>query len=259
MNPDDAKSNVHARFSQFAQNYVDSPVHAGGSDLDRLLEVAQPQPGWQALDVATGGGHTALKLAPHVGQMIAADFSTSMLSAARTSIDTKGVTNIAYVGSDAEQMPFPANTFDLVTCRVAAHHFPDAYRFFLEAARVLKAGGRLVVQDHLLPEDKRAGEYLEAFERLRDPSHGRAFSTSEWQGLMLDADFEVEHTEQLSRAAELVSWAERQGCTTNVIARLQILLAQAPPAVADWIRPRSVLSPDAGFDHVYILIVGRKK
>lgn len=258
MDSKDAKSQVHARFSQYAHNYVSSPTHASGADLDRLLEVAQPQADWLALDVATGGGHTALKIAPFVRQMIAVDFSTAMLEAARSSIGGKGVANVTYVGSDAEKMPFADKTFDLITCRVAAHHFPDAYRFFVESARVLKPGGRFVLHDHLLPEDKRAGEYLEAFERLRDPSHGRAFSTSEWHGLMLDVDLEVEHSEQLNRQAALIPWAERQGCPPDVIERLQILLAQAPQAVAEWIHPRSVLSPDAGFDHVYILMSGRK-
>ena len=252
------KAQAEARFRQFADNYVGSEIHATGADLDRLLEIAHPEAGWLSLDVATGGGHTALRFARYGVRMVATDLGTNMLEAARAHIAGQGVDTVRYSGADAENLPFADNTFDLVTCRVAAHHFPDAYRFVLEAARVLKPGGRLAVHDHLLPEDAAAMDYIEAFETLRDPSHFRAFNESEWRGLLLDAGLLVEHVEKLERAALLVPWAERQGNPPDVIERLRILLAQAPQAVADWIRPRSVLSPDAGFDHVYIIITGTK-
>ena len=258
MSSQDVKTQAQARFGQFAQNYVSSEIHASGSDLERLVEVASPEAGWLGLDIATGGGHTALKFARRGVRMVASDFGMDMLQAARAHIRSEGIPNITYSGADAENLPFAADTFDLVTCRVAAHHFPDAYRFMLEAARVLKPGGRLAVHDHLLPEDENAMAYIEAFETLRDPSHFRAFSESEWRGLLLDAGLLVEHVEKLERAALLVPWAERQNNPPETIERLRIMLAQAPRAVAEWIHPRSVLSPDAGFDHVYILITGTK-
>lgn len=258
MSANDVKADVQARFGQFAQNYVTSAVHAAGSDLDRLVEIAAPEPDWITLDVATGGGHTALRLAQHVRRSVASDFGLTMLSAARDFITGTGATNVSFTGADAERLPFADNTFDCVTCRHAAHHFPNTYRFVMESARVLRPGGVLVVLDHLLPETKRDMEYIEAFERLRDPGHHRAFNESEWRGLLLDADLQIEHVETLSRAAELQSWAERLGNTPETIQKLRILLAQAPKGVADFIHPRSVQSPDAGFDHIFILISGRK-
>ena len=258
MTSQDVKAQAQARFGQFAQNYVSSDIHASGSDLERLVEVAAPQPGWLGLDVATGGGHTALRFAQRGVRMVASDIGADMLQAARAHIRGQGATNVTFSGADGEILPFAANTFDLVTCRVAAHHFPDAYRFVLEAARVLKPGGRLAIHDHLLPEDEDAMGYIEAFETLRDPSHFRAFNESEWRGLLLDAGLLVEHVEKLERAALLIPWTERQNNPPETVERLRIMLAQAPRAVADWIRPRSVLSPDAGFDHVYIIITGTK-
>jgi ubiquinone/menaquinone biosynthesis C-methylase UbiE len=258
VSSDDVKAQARERFGQYAQNYVTSDIHATGADLERLLEVANPQSDWRGLDVATGGGHTALKFAPRVRHMVATDFGFTMLEAARANVLRQNVANMTFAAADAEALPFLDNSFDLVTCRVAIHHFPDAYRFMLEAARVLKPGGLLAVQDHMQPEDKRALDYLESFERLRDPSHHRAYSESEWRGLLLDADFIVEHVERMDRAALMIPWAERQGCTPDTIERLRIMLAQAPRAVTDWIHPRSVLSPDAGFNHVYIILTGRK-
>ena len=79
----DSKALSQARYSRFAEGYITSETHARGSDLDRLLEIVQPQPQWQALDIATGGGHTALKFAPHVAHVIASDLTPRMLEKAR--------------------------------------------------------------------------------------------------------------------------------------------------------------------------------
>ncbi|MFO7321869.1 MAG: methyltransferase domain-containing protein [Chloroflexota bacterium] len=256
---DDVKARARERFGQYRHNYVTSDIHASGHDLDRLIEVVAPQADWLALDIATGGGHTALHVARHTRRVVATDFGLDMLVAAREYAQAQGAANLTFAGADAEQLPFAGQCFNLVTCRVAAHHFPDVYRFVVEAARVLKPGGLLAILDHLLPDDPRAADYIEAFETLRDPSHHRAFNEAEWRGLLLDAGLTVEHVEKLERAALLVPWAERQGCSPETIERLRIMLAQAPQAVAEWIRPRSVLSPDAGFDHVFILITGRKE
>ncbi len=258
MPTDDQKAHSRQRFSQFAQGYVTSATHSQGEDLDRLLEIAAPQASWIACDVATGGGHTALKLAPHVRRMIATDYAPTMLASARAFVESQNAPNVAFVPADAEDLPFAGDSFDLITCRIAPHHFPDVYAFVRESARALKPGGRLVVQDHLLPEDKPAAAYVEAFERLRDPSHNRALSEYEWRGDFLDAGLTVDHTEVLRRRASLVTWAERQGCAPDVIEHLQVLLVQAPDAVAEHLKPTCAGTPDAEFDHVHILISGTK-
>jgi len=255
----DVKAHSQQRFSQYAQNYVNSETHSQGHDLDRLIELAQPQPDWVVLDIATGGGHTALKFAPHVKKVIASDYAPVMLAQAKAFIEGQGVTNVEFSEADAENLPYPDNTFDLVTCRVAAHHFPDAYKFVTESARVLKPGGILLVQDHLNPDDDKTAAYIESFERLRDPSHNRVFNSYEWQGLYLDADLTVEHWEKINRTAKFTPWVERQGCTPEVVEHLQILMIQAPDAVKSWMNFQCAGTPDATLDHVYIDILGKKR
>jgi ubiquinone/menaquinone biosynthesis C-methylase UbiE len=257
--PDDVKKHVNERFSQYAAHYVTSATHSKGHDLDRLLEVVAPQPDWIALDVATGGGHTALKFAPHVHTMVASDFAKPMLAEAQAFIRAQGIQNVIYAEADAEKLPFTDHTFDLVTCRVAAHHFPDAFAFVRESARVLKPGGVLAIQDHLIPDDKADADYIEAFETLRDPSHHRAFNEYEWRGMLLDAELEVEHVERLARNAKMLPWAQRQGCTPEVIERLHVMMVQASDAVKAWHNMACVGTDDATFDHVYVLITGRKR
>ncbi|MBN1250486.1 MAG: methyltransferase domain-containing protein, partial [Anaerolineae bacterium] len=166
-----AQNLAQLRFGQFAQAYVTSAPHARGIDLDWLLDLAQPQPDWVMLDVATGGGHTALKFAPHVAHVTASDLTQRMLEAAEAHIRAQGIANVSFRQAAAEGLPFEDGSFDLVTCRIAPHHFEDAARFVEEAARVLKGGGVLLVQDHLVPEDPLIARYTEAFEKLRDPSH----------------------------------------------------------------------------------------
>lgn len=256
--PIDPKAQSRERFSQYAQNYVSSAGHAHGDELSRLVEIAAPQSDWRALDVATGGGHTALKFAPHVGQMIASDYAPTMLATAQQFIEGQGVSNVTFVPADAENLPFHANTFDLIACRIAPHHFPDIFRFVTEAARTLKPGGTLLVQDLVAADDERAARYIDSFERLRDPSHVRCYADYEWQGAYLDAGLMVDLTEQYRRRANIIDWAGRQGNNTYVLERLQLMLVQAPDAVREWLNIACAGTPDASFDHVYVIIAGKK-
>lgn len=256
MAPNDSKSLSQDRFRQFAEAYVTSETHATGKGLDRLLDIATLQPGWLVLDIATGGGHTALRFAPHVARVIASDLTPRMLEKARAFIDRE---NVSYAASDAENLAFADNTFDLITCRIAPHHFPDCFRFVQECARAAKPGGSVLIQDHVTPEDDRAARYIDAFERLRDPSHHRAFAEYEWRGMFLDAGLRVDHVEIMSKpAGGFVKWAERQHCTPETIEKLQLMMAQAPRAVTAFMRPRHVGTAEADFDHNYILILGAK-
>src|SRR5213076_3012852 len=85
---------------------VASTGHAGGDDLERLLAwVRACRPG-RALDVATGGGHTALALAGVAREVVAFDLTEPMLRAAREFIRSRGSTNVAFVLGDVEALPF---------------------------------------------------------------------------------------------------------------------------------------------------------
>lgn len=255
----DLKSLSRERFGRLAEGYVTSKSHAKGADLDRFVEFAQPQPDWVALDVATGGGHTALRLAPHVARVVATDLTPAMLLAAQAHIAAQGIAHVAFGCADAECLPFPARTFDLVTCRIALHHFPNASRFVHQAARVLKRCGLLLVQDHVLPDDDTAARYVDDFERLRDPSHNRAFNEAEWRAMFEDAGLTVERAEEFIKHHKVLAWAERQGCTTNAIKRLVTMLREAPLGVAAWLQARDIESPKATFVNHHIIIAGRKR
>jgi ubiquinone/menaquinone biosynthesis C-methylase UbiE len=176
------KKRVKEQFAKNAQKYVDSESHAKGMDLSLMIQWLQPESNWDVLDVATGGGHVAKTLAPYVHHVYATDLTKEML--ANSARFLKQERNIQFVLADAEALPFLDEAFDLVTCRIAAHHFPHPHNFIKEVARVLKPGGRFLFIDNVSPEDGELADFYNAFERLRDVSHVRCLSIKEWKQLI---------------------------------------------------------------------------
>jgi ubiquinone/menaquinone biosynthesis C-methylase UbiE len=233
----DAKKLSRDRFGSHAREYVDSESHARGEDLDRLLELASPQPQWIALDIATGGGHTAISLAPYVARMVALDLTPAMLGAAEEYAGERGVPGIDFVLGDAESLPFDDATFDLVTCRIAAHHFPHVEAFLAEVTRVLVPGGRFVLQDQCVPNTATGGAYLNVFERLRDPSHGCAYSEEAWTTLVERAGLRVDAVEHFEKRHALEQWAAMQSASDGTVVQLHELIDEASEPVREWMRP----------------------
>ncbi len=193
------KNLVQEQFGAAAQGYVASAGHARGGDLARLVELARPRGDERMLDIATGGGHTALAFAPHVREVVASDLTPRMLAAAEAFIRGQGVTNVLFEPADAEELPFADTSFDIVTARIAPHHFPNPRRFVHQAARVLRPGGLFLLDDNMAPEDAELDAFMNRFEQWRDPSHVRAYTVGEWRGWMADAGLTVEHVDPLTR------------------------------------------------------------
>ena len=100
----------------------------------------------------------------------------------------------------AEEMPFGDDTFDLVTVRVASHHFSSPERFVQEAARVLKPRGHFLLIDGSVPDDdSETEEWLHRVEEWRDSSHGRFLSRKAWEELARRAGLKILRSELHSR------------------------------------------------------------
>ena len=254
----DQKELSQKRFSRVADSYVTSQTHAKGEDLKMLLEMAEPQPDWKVLDVATGGGHTALLFAPYVNQVTATDISDDMLKSAEMFIRNKNIDNIRFERAEADQLPFRDQGFDLVTCRIATHHFPDCLDFIKEAFQVLNPAGRLLIQDHLLPDSETDGKYIDDFERLRDPSHNRAFNSNEWHSMFTTAGFIVIETRQVTKRHDLQAWADRQGCSEDIKKELLNRLKNGSPQVKEWMAPEALDLDNPSFVNHHLLILGQK-
>jgi len=243
------RSLVEKQFGAHAAGYATSPVHAKGASLQRLVEVVKPETHWRALDVATAAGHTALAFAPYVAHVTATDITDEMLAEAEKLASARGTANITTAKADAQALPFADASFDLVTCRIAAHHFPDGPRFVAEVWRVLKPGGTFALVDNISPdalstpgfppdELRAAAEAYNAFEKLRDPSHGRCLTTEEWTALITRRGFAVQHVERLPKEMEFDPWVERMGVAPETAAQLESMLTDSVPALQTFLKPR---------------------
>ena len=248
------KATVKEQFGANAAHYVTSKPHAKGASLARLVELVKPQADWQALDIATAAGHTALAFAPHIAHVIASDITPEMLPLADDLAKERGIDNLTTEIADAEDLPYDDDAFDLVTCRIAPHHFPDIGRFVAESARVLKPGGILAVVDNVVP-DGPAGVYANDFEKLRDPSHGRCLSLEAWITLFEAAGFSVLHQETLDKTMEFESWAARHDEATQQ--QLRTLLIDAPSEAAVFLQP-AIADGKTTFRLQEGLVIGRR-
>jgi ubiquinone/menaquinone biosynthesis C-methylase UbiE len=204
-----AKQAIQEQFGGSAAAYVSSAVHANAADLERMVALAAPRGHEHVLDVATGGGHTALAFAPHVASVVATDLTPAMLAVAEQFVTRQGITNVRWQIADAEALPFEAEQFDIVTCRVAPHHFDDVQQFVREVARVLRSGGLFVLDDTIAPEDRDLDVFINAIEKLRDPTHVRDYTVSEWRALCENAGLQVEGVETWTKAMQFDDWCSR--------------------------------------------------
>ena len=225
---------VQEQFGVNAREYVTSRPHAKGASLQRLVEVVQPQPHWHALDIATAAGHTAFAFAPHVAHVHATDITAQMLTVAREQAEARGIANVTIEYADADNLPYPDGRFDLLTCRIAPHHFPDIDAFLRESVRVLRHGGILAVVDNVVPAGV-AGDFVNAFEKLRDPSHGRCLSVEEWLAGYSNAGLELAHHELLEKQMVFENWAARHDPVMQ--SYLQAMLWHGPPAAKAFLHP----------------------
>jgi ubiquinone/menaquinone biosynthesis C-methylase UbiE len=215
---------IQRKFGEATAEYAASAVHARGASLARLVELVDPKPSWRVLDVATGAGHTAPAFAPRVARVTASDVTDAMLVEAKKLAKARGLVNFRTARARAEDLPFPDMSFDLVTCRLAAHHFENTGAFAEEAFRVLMPNGVFALVDNVSPNSRDWPAVYNDFEKLRDPSHGRCLALSEWAALLEDAGFAVEHSEHMDQDIEFDPWVQRMRCAGSTIARLKALL-----------------------------------
>ncbi len=231
------KDRVRRQFAATAAAYVNSEGHARGDDLAILVRLARPAASDRALDIATGGGHAALALAPLVSEVVATDLTVEMLEAARAFISEQGARNVRFEVADAEQLPFPDAAFDIVTSRIAPHHFPQPELFVQEAARVLRPGGRFVLDDNMVPEDLELDGFMNRFEAWRDPSHVRAHRLSEWTRWIEASGLRVLDTAPLAhKRYPYQQWTQRSQTPPAAVRELEEWILAAPARLRDHFR-----------------------
>lgn len=226
--PPPSKEHTAAQFSRQAEAYATSPSHAAGSDLDVVAAFAAPAAGERCLDIATGPGHTAFRIAASAGFVVGVDIAAGMLAAARRLAAERGQGNTAFALSDVHALAFADGSFDLATCRIAPHHFTDVPGVLREVARVLKPQGRFVVEDSLGPDDSELADFLETLEKRRDPTHVHSLSRGEWLQAMESAGLTVVRETVYEKEHDFALWIRRTGLDDGAVAAIERDILAAP-------------------------------
>lgn len=246
---------VQAQFGAHAANYVASAAHAAGESLDHLRAWMAARRPHRLLDIATGGGHTALALASACPQVLATDLTFPMLLAARSFLHAHGAPATTFALHNATQLPFSGACFDAITCRMAAHHFAAPDQFVSESVRCLRTNGCLAVIDNVAPDNLATASLVNAFEKLRDPSHGRHQTAADWEAMFTANRLQIALNQPYRKALNFADYCTRMSVPAHRRTQLSALLLQAPAAVHSYFNPRTI-NGALWFDLREILIIG---
>jgi ubiquinone/menaquinone biosynthesis C-methylase UbiE len=228
---------VARQFGDTAEAYARSSTHNDAAVLSDLVQIADPKPTDEALDIASGPGTLALAFAPHVAKMVVLDLTPSMLRQAEKRAVEQGLKNLTTVEAPAEALPFPDHSFDLVMVRTAPHHFSDVQLAIREMARVVRPGGKVLIVDTTSPEEPGLASELNHIEKLRDPSHVRNYTPSEWHETIRAAGltilYERVHSHALGKRLLFKEWVERMRVPADTVDHLRGLFGGAGDGLRD--------------------------
>jgi arsenite methyltransferase len=183
-------------------------LHPGGDALTRrLAHLAGVGPGCRVLDVASGRGQTARLLASEVGaEVTGVELSPQSIAAARTEVEAAGLGDrVRFVEGDAEALPVPSGSFDVVVCECALCLFPGKAKAVSEIRRALRPGGVLALADVTAELDELPASLRGAAARVA--CIGEALPRNGYPALLQDAGLELVADE--SHDGALAALAER--------------------------------------------------
>lgn len=253
MSSETQENIVERQFGARAAAYVASAVHSSGADLKALAELVRVRPG-RVLDLGTGGGHVAYAAAAAGGDVVALDSSPRMLAEVRREAEARGLSLTTKEGV-AEHLPYEDGSFDYVLSRFSAHHWTDFEAGLREAARVLKPGGVAAFVDVVSPGDAVLDTYLQAVELLRDTSHVRDRSLSEWTDRLTASGFVVDRVTTDRLRMEFDSWIARIGTPPELSQAIRALQA----AMSGSVRAYFQIEPDGSFFIDSAMMVCRRR
>jgi len=230
------KERTRAQFGRVASKYRCSADHTDVEDLDLLFTGLALDPEHRVLDVATGGGHTAVALAGRSGRVVASDLTPQMLREASKLAAEAGAGNVVFSAADAEMLPFRDAAFDRVTCRIAPHHFPDVRAALAEMARVTRPGGRVGIIDSVVPSEPSLDAFLNGVERVRDPSHVRSYRVEEWLEFLAGAGLLLQQAASMWKTHAFPEWVARTGRSKAVQWEVETIFLSAFPIARETFR-----------------------
>jgi len=252
------KRKTRDQFAGVAERYRTSVDHADSDDRKILLSRLSLGPSHLLLDVATGGGHTAVSFSPKVRKVVASDLTPEMLRETRTLAAERDCRNVAFVAADAENLPFAPGSFDRVTCRIAPHHFPNLPAAVGEILRVTRPGGLVGIIDSVVPDDPALDAFLNGIEKVRDPTHVRSYRVEEWNAILQQGGLFLLHVSRTWKEHPFAEWVARTGQPPVVQREVESLFLTAFPRAREYYRVRVEDGRVVSYSDEKGIFVGRK-
>lgn len=209
------------------------------------------------LETAAGTCICGRALAPFVKDITCLDLTEEMLAQGKKLAAETQIKNISFETGNAEDLPYKAETFDLVITRLSFHHFINPEKPFQEMRRVLKKGGKMVVWDmEAIVEPLR--EIDDKIEKMRDPSHTRILSRKEFERFF-QKDFSLQCEESTLVPVNLKKWMELTDTPEEIQREIVELMENdlaggRKTGFSPYIKNSQIM-----FDHRWLLLIGIKK
>lgn len=223
------KERVRQVFTTWAGSYTAHKARLDEESHRRMQELARVEPHHRVLDVATGPGFIALRLAKRARHVVGVDLTRALLLRAWARRQELGCSNADFVEGEVGALPVRPESFDVVTCHKAFHHFPDPRGALAEMYRALKPGGLLVLGDTLSSEDPEKSALHNRLEKMRDPSHVRMYPLSELKRLLEEAGFRIEEVVEFSDEQDFDTWMSTISPPAEVVERIRALMLESVP------------------------------
>lgn len=215
---------VQKSFSLQAENFETQSMNFSKQEyLDYTVDAIGLTAADNVLEAAAGTCACGRAIAPHVQKVTCLDATRAMLEKGKAAAQKEGIRNISFQEGFVEELPFPAESFDIVVTRLSFHHFSEMEKPFSEMHRVLKKGGKLVVIDmEAAKEDLRETE--DHLETLRDDSHVKNRSKAEFEALFHKYSLRIAKSEATRIPVGLIPWMELTNTSPDVQAQITSLM-----------------------------------
>lgn len=225
---------VGSQFGSRAEAYLKSAVHSKSEDLEALVGLMAGRSEARVLDLGCGGGHVTFNVAPLVREIVAYDLSREMLGVVEKAARERHLSNVVTRQGAVEKLPFEDKSFDAVLSRFSAHHWTDLDAGLSEAARVVKPGGMVAIADTVTPGVPLLDTYFQAIELLRDCSHVRNYSRSEWEAAIARAGLVPQSVCAFRLRLEFRSWVERMNTPDVQVRAIRALQTSVSAAATSY-------------------------
>ncbi len=213
------QSRTRRLFGSKSEDYSTSSLLKDRQNLQLVIKMAGITGRGRVLDVATGTGFMAMAVADTGAEVIATDFTLAMLEKSREFLGNRE--NVSLSLADADCLPFPADVFDVVTCRVSVHHFANPQTAFNEMARVCKPGGRVLIMDVTSSEDEAKSRLHNKMGKLRDPSEVWQWRPSDLERMLIDAGLSVSEVKLWPHVMAFEEWIHLGGADEETAEQLR--------------------------------------